>query len=200
MRKFFLAAIAVSALAGAPALAQNTAPGDTAPGGTTSGANPTVNNSGTKANATPPNAVGANVAPAPPPPGANPNGVNPPANAPLAAAPRAGANGPSFVRLKKDDMLSSNVVGLDVYNDRNNNIGKIHDLAVDPSKKIVAYILSVGGFLGMGTHYVLVEPASVEIKFDQKNRTWRATMNATKEQLKAAPEFKYGGQWTASRS
>ncbi len=178
MRKFFLATVAVSALAGAPALAQITAPGVT-----TNGANPTVN-----------------VAPAPPPPGANPNGVNPPANAPLAAAPRAGANGPSFVRLKKDDMLSSNVVGLDVYNDRNNNIGQIHDLAVDPSKKIVAYVLSVGGFLGMGTHYVLVEPASVEIKFDQKNRTWRATMNATKEQLKAAPEFKYGGQWTASRS
>jgi hypothetical protein len=25
-------------------------------------------------------------------------------------------------------------------------------------------------------------------------------MNATKDQLKSAPEFKYGGQWTASRS
>jgi hypothetical protein len=25
-------------------------------------------------------------------------------------------------------------------------------------------------------------------------------MNATKDQLKSAPEFKYSGQWTASRS
>lgn len=170
MRKFFLAAVAVSALAGATALAQNTAPN------------------------------AATSAPAAPPPGANPNGANPPANAPLAAAPRAGANGPSFVHLQHDDMLTANLVGLDVYNDRNDNIGQIHDIAIDSSKKVVAYILSVGGFLGMGTHYVLVEPSSVEIKYDQNNKTWRATMNATKEQLKAAPEFKYGGQWTASRS
>jgi sporulation protein YlmC with PRC-barrel domain len=97
-------------------------------------------------------------------------------------------------------MLSSNIVGLDIYNDQNNNIGKIQDVAFDSSKKITAYILSVGGFLGMGTRYVAVDPASVNIKYDDSNKTWRAAMNATKDQLKNAPEFKYSGQWTASRS
>ena len=70
----------------------------------------------------------------------------------------------------------------------------------DKSDKVTGYILSVGGFLGMGTHYVAVDPGTVSITYDGSNKTWRASMNATKDQLKSAAEFKYGGQWTASRS
>ena len=62
------------------------------------------------------------------------------------------------------------------------------------------YIVSVGGFLGMGTHYVAVDPGAVSITYDAGQKTWRAAMNATKDELKAAPEFKYDGRWTASRS
>jgi sporulation protein YlmC with PRC-barrel domain len=107
---------------------------------------------------------------------------------------------PNFINVNSDNMLSSNVVGLDIYNDQNNDIGKIHDIVFDNSKKTAGYILSVGGFLGMGTHYVAVDPDSVKVTFDVSNKVWRATMNATKDQLKAAPEFKYEGQWNASRS
>ncbi len=52
----------------------------------------------------------------------------------------------------------------------------------------------------MGTHYVAVDPDAVKVTYDASNKVWRATMNATKDQLKAAPEFKYGGEWNASRS
>ena len=62
------------------------------------------------------------------------------------------------------------------------------------------YILSVGGFLGMGTHYVAVDPGAVNITYDANQKTWRAAMNATKDELKSAPEFKYDGRWSASRS
>ena len=110
------------------------------------------------------------------------------------------AKGPDFISLQNSDMLSSNVVGLDIYNERNNNIGKIQDVAFDSSKKITGYILSVGGFLGMGTHYVAVDPGAVSIRYDAGNKVWRASMNATKDQLKSAPEFKYGAQWSAGRS
>ncbi len=110
------------------------------------------------------------------------------------------AKGPDFINLQSSDMLSSNIVGLDIYNQQNNDIGKIQDVAFDSSKKITGYILSVGGFLGMGTHYVAVDPGAVAITYDANNKVWRAAMNATKDQLKSAPEFKYGGQWTASRS
>ena len=65
---------------------------------------------------------------------------------------------------------------------------------------MTGYIVSVGGFLGMGTHYVAVDPDAVKVTFDTINKVWRATMNASKDQLKAAPEFKYEGQWNASRS
>jgi sporulation protein YlmC with PRC-barrel domain len=107
---------------------------------------------------------------------------------------------PNFINVNSDNMLSSNVVGLDIYNDQNNDIGKIQDIVFDNSKKMTGYILSVGGFLGMGTHYVAVDPDSVKVTFDASNKVWRATMNAAKDQLKAAPEFKYEGQWNASRS
>ena len=108
--------------------------------------------------------------------------------------------GPNFVQVQSSNMLSSNVVGLDIYNSQNNDIGKIQDIAFDSSKQVTAYILSVGGFLGMGTHYVAVNPGSVMVAYDAQNKTWKATMHATKDQLKSAPEFKYDGQWTASRS
>ena len=110
------------------------------------------------------------------------------------------AQGPNFIEVKNDDMLTSNVVGLDVYNGQNNNIGKIQDVVFDKSDKVVGYILSVGGFLGAGARYVAVDPGSVSVTYDGANKTWRASMNATKDQLKSAPEFKYGGQWSASRS
>lgn len=105
-----------------------------------------------------------------------------------------------FVSLQSGDMLSSNVVGLDVYDNANNNIGKVHDIAFDSSKVVKAYVLSVGGFLGMGKHYVAVDPDAVKIKYDANDKKWHANMNATKDELKAAPEFKYEGPWNASKS
>ncbi len=126
----------------------------------------------------------------------NPNPVAPAKT----AAQLVPTEGPNFIQVQSADMLSSNVVGLDIYNSQNNDIGKIQDIAFDSSKQVTGYILSVGGFLGMGTHYVAVNPGAVMVSYDEQNKSWKATMNATKDQLKAAPEFKYGGQWTASKS
>ena len=69
-------------------------------------------------------------------------------------------------------------------------VGEITDIALK-GNQVDALILSVGGFLGMGEHYVAVSPSSVSVKRDTKNDKWVATMNTTKEALKAAPEFKY---------
>ena len=43
----------------------------------------------------------------------------------------------------------------------------------------------------MGEHYVAVSPSSVNVRHDAKNDKWLASMNTTKDALKAAPEFKY---------
>jgi hypothetical protein len=60
---------------------------------------------------------------------------------------------------------------------------------------MASYILSVGGFLGMGTHYVAVSPASLAITWNETDKKWNARINATKDQLKAAPQFKYEGRF-----
>ena len=59
----------------------------------------------------------------------------------------------------------------------------------------------VGGFLGVGDGYVAVNPQDVKVSYDQESdKKWHATINASADQLKAAPQFKYNGRWNASRS
>lgn len=95
-----------------------------------------------------------------------------------------------FSTVSKDEMFSSKLKGLNVHNQQDETIGEITDIAMK-GNQIDALILSVGGFLGMGEHYVAVSPSSVNIRHDAKNDKWLASMNTTKEALKAAPEFKY---------
>ena len=95
-----------------------------------------------------------------------------------------------FQTVSKDEMFWSKLKGLNVYNQKDELVGEITDIAMK-GNQIDALILSVGGFLGMGEHYVAVAPSSVNIRHDAKNDKWLATMNTTKEALKAAPEFKY---------
>jgi sporulation protein YlmC with PRC-barrel domain len=118
----------------------------------------------------------------------------------LPVAAIAQATAPRFITLQNADMLSSNVVGVDVYDNANHDLGSIKDVAFDGSKMAKGYILSVGGFLGMGTHYVAVDADSVKIKYDPSDKKWHANMDATKDELKSAPEFKYEGEWSASKS
>jgi hypothetical protein len=105
-----------------------------------------------------------------------------------------------FVAIPHADELSSNVVGLDVYNNDNKNIGQIKDVAWNQHGHAQAFIVSVGGFLGVGTHYVAVNPQDVKISYNDSDKKWHAAMNATADQLKGAPEFKYDGRWNASKS
>ena len=95
-----------------------------------------------------------------------------------------------FSTVAKDEMFSSKLKGLSVTNQKDETVGEITDLAIK-NHEVDALILSVGGFLGMGEHYVAVSPSSVNVRHDEKNDKWLASMNTTKEALKAAPEFKY---------
>ncbi|MGJ5067176.1 PRC-barrel domain-containing protein [Bradyrhizobium oligotrophicum] len=95
-----------------------------------------------------------------------------------------------FSTVSKDEMFSSKLKGLNIVNQKDETVGEIADLALK-NNQVDALILSVGGFLGMGEHYVAVSPSSVSVRYDAKNNKWLASMNTTKEALKAAPEFKY---------
>ena len=86
--------------------------------------------------------------------------------------------------------MSSKVIGLDIYNNAKQNIGTIKDISFN-SSGVNAYIVGVGGFLGMGEHYVAIRPSAISVTYDAAAKKWRATMDTDAAQLKAAPEYKY---------
>jgi sporulation protein YlmC with PRC-barrel domain len=69
-----------------------------------------------------------------------------------APATQSSASSTSF----HGDWRASKVVGLNVYNEKNENVGSINDLLMDKSGGIKAAVISVGGFLGMGAKLVAV--------------------------------------------
>src|SRR5260221_398712 len=83
-----------------------------------------------------------------------------------------------FSTVSKDEMFSSKLKGLNVYNQKDESVGEITDIAIK-NHQVDALILSVGGFLGMGERYVAVSPSSVNIRHDDKNDKWLASMNTT---------------------
>ena len=76
-----------------------------------------------------------------------------------------------------------------VYDPSDAKIGEISDVLVDKDGKVDAFIVSVGGFLGMGEKDVAVPFSAIHAT--EKNGKWYLTMNATKDALKSAPGFKY---------
>ncbi|EPY00264.1 hypothetical protein K678_16981 [Magnetospirillum fulvum MGU-K5] len=81
---------------------------------------------------------------------------------------------------------TSKVVGSAVYNEQDQVVGKVDDLIVTPSETVPFAVLSVGGFLGVGSKYVVVPYSALEVR-DKKI----ILRDATKENLKSLPEFKY---------
>jgi sporulation protein YlmC with PRC-barrel domain len=57
---------------------------------------------------------------------------------------------------KEGQWRSSKLIGVDVYNEANEKVGNIEELILDKSGKVEHVVLGVGGFLGMGEHYVAV--------------------------------------------
>ena len=106
----------------------------------------------------------------------------------------AGAQGtPQTIELVKVDVQklaagyrASKVIGSSIVNDANETIGTIDDLLVSRDGKQPYAVLSIGGFLGIGTRLVVV-PYEM-LRFADK----RVTLpGGTKEGLKMLPEFKY---------
>ena len=111
----------------------------------------------------------------------------------LSGGPAFSQGVPQTLAMMKIDTLSlatgyrtSKVVGAHIVNEANEQVGTIDDLIVTPNDKVPYAVLSVGGFLGMGTKYVVVPYSSLEIKGKQM-----LLRGATKESLKALPDFKY---------
>ena len=113
----------------------------------------------------------------------------------------------------KGQWQASKLIHMNVYNAQNEKIGDIKELMLDKSGKVNTVAIGVGGFLGMGER-------DVAVKFDQlkwsndppksassaagtttgsaqsqanrdRNYPDHAVLDATKDQLKAMPQFDY---------
>jgi hypothetical protein len=109
--------------------------------------------------------------------------------------PAAGKTAPTdggtlFTSIRPKDDLSSSVIGLDIFNGANQDIGTIKDIAFGVGG-VKAYIVGVGGFLGMGDRFVAVRPSALTLSYDAGAKKWHAVMDTNAADLKAAPEFKY---------
>lgn len=78
----------------------------------------------------------------------------------------------TFVTAKPTDVLSYNLINLNVTNTANESIGEIKDLVLSEGQ-LAGYILSVGGVLGMGERYVVVSPKAVKITYVETTRNGR---------------------------
>jgi PRC-barrel domain protein len=93
--------------------------------------------------------------------------------------------------------LAHNWYKQNVYDPADKKIGDITDAIVDSKGKIVAFVIGVGGFLGMGEKDVAVPPDAIHVTTKDNNK-WYLVVNATKDDLKNAPGIQYDrstGAW-----
>ena len=88
-----------------------------------------------------------------------------------------------------DALRTSKIVGSSVTNEQNQTVGTVDDL-LSKSDHIVLAVISVGGFLGIGSKLVAVPYADLQI--DKSDKNLKVLMhNASKEALTAFPAFTY---------
>jgi sporulation protein YlmC with PRC-barrel domain len=83
---------------------------------------------------------------------------------------------------------ASTLIGANIINGENRNVGEVHDLMVDMAGGATIAVLSVGGFLGIGERYIAI-PAS-DLRWNSDRERWMLP-GATIDSLKARPAFTY---------
>jgi sporulation protein YlmC with PRC-barrel domain len=106
-------------------------------------------------------------------------------------APSPGAAGQAnFVTAQKPDQwLASKFKGTDVIGTDNSSIGDVTDILFDKDGKIEAYVVSVGGFLGVGSKEVALAPSSFTVMPGTNGGADKLKLSMTKDELKQAQNF-----------
>ena len=90
---------------------------------------------------------------------------------------------------KPDQWLASKFKGTDVLGSDNQKIGDVTDILFDKSGKIEAYVVSVGGFLGIGAKDVALPPSAFQVVKGQANESDKLKISMNKDELKSAANF-----------
>ena len=98
----------------------------------------------------------------------------------------------TYYAVQPADMTATSLMRTDVYNLQDERLGRIEDLVIGGGREIAAIVIGVGGFLGIGERYAALPPSAVVLT-RQPNGSVRAVVDATRDQLRNSPEFKYEG-------
>ncbi|MFK0165768.1 PRC-barrel domain-containing protein [Rhizobium sp. NPDC090279] len=109
-----------------------------------------------------------------------------------APAPATGMDeAAGYLTVQSADQISARTyMGQSVYNGQNESIGSINDLILQKQGGVVAAIVGVGGFLGMGQKNVAVPFDKISATQNPQDGTIKLTTTETADALKNAPEFK----------
>jgi PRC-barrel domain protein len=116
----------------------------------------------------------------------------PPAKSDSMNAPAPSSASAKFINTQKPDQyLASKFKGTDVIGADNQKIGDVSDMLFDKDGKIEAYVVGVGGFLGIGTKDVALAPSAFQVVpgDKSKNESDKLKLSMTKDQLKQAANF-----------
>ncbi|MGG6897305.1 MULTISPECIES: PRC-barrel domain-containing protein [Rhizobium] len=89
-----------------------------------------------------------------------------------------------------DQISARTYMGQSVYNGQNESIGSINDLILQKQGGVVAAVVGVGGFLGLGQKNVAVPFSKINATQNAQDGTIKLTTTETAAALKSAPEFK----------
>ena len=118
--------------------------------------------------------------------------ANPPATTETKTATTAPATGSSSFTITGLEpgnvVMASSLIGSTVYSSANENIGDINDVVLAKDGKVLAVIIGVGGFLGLGEKDVAVPMDRLQFVKDESNNM-KFTISASKEELEQAAAF-----------
>lgn len=87
----------------------------------------------------------------------------------------------------RGDMAASALIGTKVRNANKDSIGKIDEIYLDKNAKVTDVVISVGGFLGVGSKDVAVKWS--DITMTQEDNSLVLTTSLTKDALMALPDY-----------
>ena len=90
----------------------------------------------------------------------------------------------------KATFLASAIIGGSVYSPSDESVGDVNDLVIKPTGEIEAVVVGVGGFIGIGEKDVAIALNRFTMEPTEDLGSTKLVLNATKEELQAAPAFK----------
>ncbi len=107
--------------------------------------------------------------------------------APAMKSADAGAAGTYLTEQAATQVAASDYMGKSIYNAEDKSIGDVNDLIMEENGGVVAAVVGVGGFLGIGEKNVAIPMDKLSVT--REDNSVRLTTTETAESLQSAPKF-----------